>query len=180
MGASFRNCIVLPGACLDNLTASPAPVKEVHFENCILGPGFRIDLNEAEMLGGKAEDGSVLIGAGGSDRRYYRVARDGGSVVLMKSREDDPDLLRQLEYTRFFRKYSVPVPELLGAGPETASAYFEDLGDLSLYSWLKCPRDREEIEGMFKRVLDILGIIHVQCHCACFRVPAASAETIRL
>ena len=115
MGASFRNCIVLPGACLDNLTASPAPVKDVHFENCILGPGFRIDLNEAEMLGGKAEDGSVLIGAGGSDRRYYRVVRDGGSVVLMKSREDDPDLLRQLEYTQVLQKVLCPCAGTAGS-----------------------------------------------------------------
>jgi NDP-sugar pyrophosphorylase family protein/aminoglycoside/choline kinase family phosphotransferase len=157
---SFRNCIILPGAYLDNPVASPAPLKDIRFENCILGPGFRIDLNEAEMLGGDAKAGSVLIGAGGSDRRYFRVAGDNGSVVLMKSREDDPDLLRQLEYTRFFTKYSVPVPTMLGAGPEAASVYFEDLGDLSLYSWLKCPRSRKEIEGMFKRVLDILVILH--------------------
>ncbi|HMK50352.1 MAG TPA: phosphotransferase [Thermodesulfovibrionales bacterium] len=169
-GTFLRNCVVLPGASLD-ATSSSVPLvgkplslvrslEGVSFENAILGPGFRIDLNEAEMLGGETVDGPVLIGAGGSDRRYYRVMKDDNSVVLMKSRDDDPDFLRQLEYTRFFRKHSVPVPELLGAGPEAASAYFEDLGDLSLYAWLKCPRDRDQIREMFKKVLDALVIMH--------------------
>ncbi len=82
----------------------------------------------------------------------------------MKSREDDPDFLRQLEYTRFFRKCTVPVPELLRAGPETASAYFEDLGDLSLYSWLKCPRDREEIEEYVQKGARYTGHHTYSCH----------------
>ena len=130
------------------------------FENCILGPGFKIDLKESEMLGGDTRGDAILIGTGGSDRQYYRVRKNRGSVVLMQCREDDPDFRRQLEYTRFFRKHSIPVPDLIDVDSEKMSASFEDLGDLSLYSWLKCPRNQDEIEEMYKKVLDFLVLFH--------------------
>ena len=40
------------------------------------------------------------------------------------------------------------------------SASFKDLGDLSLYSWLKCPRMPDEIEGIYRKVLDSLVLFH--------------------
>jgi hypothetical protein len=43
---------------------------------------------------------------------------------------------------------------------EKMSAAFEDLGDLSLYSYLKCPREQEESEAVYKRVIDILILMH--------------------
>ncbi len=61
------------------------------FENCILGPGFQIDLNESEIFGEAEEKGAILIGTGGSDRKYFRVKKDNRSQVLMQCRKDDPD-----------------------------------------------------------------------------------------
>ncbi|MFA6055994.1 MAG: phosphotransferase [Thermodesulfovibrionales bacterium] len=148
---SLRNCIILP----DTNFSSPHS-----FENCILGPGFKIDLKESEMLGEDTGGNAILIGTGGSDRQYSRVRKNKGSVVLMQCREDDPDFRRQLEYTRFFRKHSIPVPDLINVDSEKMSASFEDLGDLSLYSWLKCPRNQDDIEEMYKKIIDILVLIH--------------------
>jgi NDP-sugar pyrophosphorylase family protein/aminoglycoside/choline kinase family phosphotransferase len=148
---SLRNCIILPDT---NFTFTHS------FENCILGPGFKIDLKESEMLGGDSRGDAILIGTGGSDRQYYRVRKNGSSVVRMQCREDDPDFQRQLEYTRFFRKHSIPVPDLIDVDSEKTSASFEDLGDLSLYSWLKCPRNQDDIEEMYKKIIDVLVLIH--------------------
>jgi NDP-sugar pyrophosphorylase family protein/aminoglycoside/choline kinase family phosphotransferase len=171
-GIRLKNCIVLPEA---NFTVFSPPLDKVNhsnptldkggpgglsFENCILGPGFKIDLKECEILGGDTGGDDILIGTGGSDRQYYRVRKNKGSVVRMQCREDDPDFERQLEYTRFFRKHSIPVPDLVDADTEKMSASFEDLGDLSLYSWLKCPRNQDEIEEIYRKVLDALVLFH--------------------
>ena len=40
------------------------------------------------------------------------------------------------------------------------SAIFEDLGDISLYSWLKCRRNPEDVEEMYRKVLNIDVQIH--------------------
>ncbi len=37
---------------------------------------------------------------------------------------------------------------------------FEDLGDLSLYSWLRCCRSHEAVETMYRKVLDQLIRLH--------------------
>ena len=44
--------------------------------------------------------------------------------------------------------------------PDNKSALFEDLGDLSLYSWLKCPREQVQIENVYRKAIDILISFH--------------------
>jgi NDP-sugar pyrophosphorylase family protein len=170
---SLRNCIVLPGTKIeikdqDNTDSGclltlfwgrgAAPTKS-SFENCILGPGFKIDFSESDLF--ESDDGSVLlIGTGGSDRKYYRVRNDKHPVVLMQCSDDDPDFQRHIEYTHFFKKYSIPVPELIDVETDKKKAFFEDLGDLSLYSWLKCPREQKDIEKIYRQVIDMLVLIH--------------------
>jgi len=152
-GSSLRNCIILPGGRGE---------RNSHYENCILGPGFHIDLDESEMSGVSAKNDALLIGIGGSDRRYYRIKYNRESAVLMQCADNDPEFHRHIEYTRFFRKHSVPVPEMKEAKPDSSCALFEDLGDLSLYSWLKCRRDENQIETIYKRVIDVLIVIHTE------------------
>ncbi|MEW6571695.1 MAG: phosphotransferase [Nitrospirota bacterium] len=103
---------------------------------------------------------ALLIGIGGSDRKYFRVRRNEQSVVLMKCAPEDEDFHRHIEYTRFFARHSVPVPQLIDLDIDSKSAVFEDLGDLTLYSWLKCFREEEEIERVYRRVIDALISIH--------------------
>ena len=158
-GVSLRNCILLPGST-PTIPPLPRRGKRGVYENCIIGPGFKIDLHESEMLGSNSKTDVLLIGTGGSDRKYYRIKRNGTTEVLMQCSTSDPDFQRHLEYTQFFQKYSIPVPKLLHVETEKTSAMFEDLGDLSLYSYLKCPRKQEEIEEVYKRVIDILILMH--------------------
>lgn len=177
--AWIRNCIVLPGA----------RVSGPH-ENSIIGPDYTIDLGEADMQPGMnareqktvllssplfsrffgrhaspepdqndaAE--AILIGMGGSERRYFRVRNGSRTAVLMECRPDDQDYERHLVYTRFFEQCAVPVPELFAADDARKSALFEDLGDVTLYAHLKLPRPAEQIEKLFNRVMDILVIFH--------------------
>ncbi|MEW6001556.1 MAG: sugar phosphate nucleotidyltransferase [Nitrospirota bacterium] len=163
----LRNCILLPETDIES-HLTPLFERgaggifnkgEFLIENCIHGPGFKIDINEAEALG-LLENNLLLIGTGGSDRKYYRVERTGSTRVIMKCLPEDADFQRHLEYTRFFRRQSIPVPELIEVKPEEKTALFEDLGDISLYSWLKCQRKQSEIEKVYRRVLDALILIH--------------------
>lgn len=174
-GASLRNCILLPGA---------RAKKGEHIENAIVGPDYRIGLQEQLSIPASLHSGMItdvmgdsscditmtLIGTGGSDRKYYRIRDRQKTAVLMECPKTDPDYQRHMIYTHFFRRYSVPVPALLGsdsANPKPGSlmrgsvyALFEDLGDISLYSWMKCNKKSRSAEALYKRVLDILIGLH--------------------
>jgi NDP-sugar pyrophosphorylase family protein/aminoglycoside/choline kinase family phosphotransferase len=150
-GALLRNCLLLPGSRAE---------ANSRYENCILGPGFRIDLDEAEMFDICADKDTTLIGTGGSDRKYYRARKPDRSVVIMQCPDNDPDFQRHIEYTHFFRRYAVPVPEIIETHPDKMELFFEDVGDMSLYSWLKCTRNQEEVEEIYIKALNILVSIH--------------------
>ncbi len=178
-GSRLRNCIVMPGARVSG-----------RHENRIIGPDYAIDLKETEMQPSRHAmeqkkvslasplfatffsihsalrvphsafpADALLIGFGGSDRRYFRVRNNGKTAVLMECRSDDPDYERHLIYTRFFESHAVPVPGLI-AFDDDKRALFEDLGDTSLYSCLKLPRDNAHIEDLYRGVLDILVKLH--------------------
>ena len=104
---SLRNCIVLEGSKIEN---------SLSYENCILGPDFKIELNESEIL--HSDESGILIGTGGSARKYYRTKKDGKTAVLMKCREGDADYHRHIKYTKFFLNHNIPVPQLIEATPE--------------------------------------------------------------
>ncbi len=178
--AHLRNCIVMPGARVAGRQT-----------NRIIGPDYSVALQETEMQPSlhareqkkvslaeplfalyfgvtesvrKGDDrvDAILIGLGGSDRRYYRVRNDGKSAVLMECRPDDPDYERHIVYTRFFIDHAVPVPGLIETDDAGKSALFEDLGDTSLYSYMKFPHDTDHIGDIYRSVLDILVKLHSQ------------------
>jgi NDP-sugar pyrophosphorylase family protein/aminoglycoside/choline kinase family phosphotransferase len=178
-GAVLRNCIVMPGTVVHGSQ-----------ENRILGPDYEVALTEADMQPSqhaaekkrvelldplfsrhfsivddpaseqKAWSDAILIGLGGSERRYFRVRNNGKTAVLMECRPDDPDYERHLVYTRFFEAHGVPVPGLLSTDEPRKRALFEDLGDTSLYSYMKLPHTNDHIEDVYRSVLDILVLLH--------------------
>lgn len=167
-GITLRNCIVLPGSDLKKINPPSPPSKTggaiegevLVCENCIIGPGMKVDLNESET-GLYENDGRYLIGTGGSDRKYYRIRKENKSSVLMQCNNDDPDFERHIELSRYFMKRAIPVPALIAVRPESMKAEFEDAGDLSLYSYLKCPREEVEIESLYKKVINAMIQIHM-------------------
>jgi aminoglycoside/choline kinase family phosphotransferase/dTDP-glucose pyrophosphorylase len=148
---SLRNCIMLPGGRAES---------GIQYTNCILGPGFVLEIEGPGIPGISGEEVPVLIGTGGSDRQYFRSRKEKKPVVIMQCADGDTDFERHMEYSRFFLDHDIPVPALLESDTERKRAVFEDLGDLSLYSWLKCRRMPEQVENMYRRVLDILVKLH--------------------
>ena len=153
---SLRNCILLPGSRIGEADESSL------YENCIIGNDYIVGFDEAAVKGISGESGRYLIGTGGSDRKYYRIKEGSKSIVLMQCMEDDADFKRHMEFTRFFRKFSVPVPELINEWPDKWQAEFEDAGDISLYSYLRCPREGAELEKLYRTVLDSVVLIHTR------------------
>jgi aminoglycoside/choline kinase family phosphotransferase len=162
----LKNCIVLPDAQIPDGKS---------IEDAVIGPDYLIRLEKAQQkLPPNISENiiesffqipqknieSALIGTGGSDRKYYRLNDHEKSAVLMVCSAEDPDFERHIAYTEFFRGYLLPVPEMFAVDCKQKQALFEDLGDLSLYSWLKCRRGPASIESMYRRVLDILVKLH--------------------
>ncbi len=178
--AHLRNCIVMPGATVSGMHQNRiiGPDYLVDLEETAMQPSLhareqkRVSLADPLFafyfgITGLPPDteeddhaDAVLIGLGGSDRRYFRVRNGRKTAVYMECRPDDPDFERHLSYTRFFEAHSVPVPGLIASDDIDKSALFEDLGDTSLYAYLKLPHDRDHIEDIYRNVLDILIKLH--------------------
>ncbi len=178
----IRNCIVMPGAVVSGsredriigpdyeiaLTEADmqpsvhaAEKKRVELSDPLFSVHFGLSLDAAPQDQPLWSD-AVMIGLGGSDRRYFRVRNGGKTAVLMECRQDDPDYERHMVYTRFFEAHSVPVPGLLATDEKGKRALFEDLGDTSLYSYLKLPHHSDHIEDVYRNVLDILVLLHTR------------------
>ncbi|MBI5102723.1 MAG: phosphotransferase [Nitrospirae bacterium] len=164
--ASLERAVLLPGCIIED----GAIIRD-----CIAGPGYNIDIPKNNSDQGDVSLSSnslflntfftgkasvTLIGQGGSDRKYYRLSDGEKSLVLMKTSPTDPDFERQIALTGFLKKRKVPVPELIYHDQISRQALFEDLGDISLYTWLKGRCDQVRMEDMFRKVLDILVQVH--------------------
>lgn len=147
--AVLRDCVVLPGC----------DVRGQKLSGAIVHPGGVVQFRPGN-LSGSADAGMTEIGAGGSDRRYFRVEHAGNRTVLMQCAKRDEEFDRQAAYTRFFSAQGVRVPRLLSVAVDQPAMLFEDLGDLSLYGWLRCPRSSTAVEEMYRQVLDQLVQLH--------------------
>jgi NDP-sugar pyrophosphorylase family protein/aminoglycoside/choline kinase family phosphotransferase len=184
-GARIRNCILMPGADAsgDHENSIVGPDYVISLSESDMQPSVhavekrRVSLAEplfarhfktragagrgpTQATGSPVWSDAILVGLGGSDRRYFRVRNDGWTAILMECRPEDPDFERHLAYTRFFAQHTVPVPALLTEDSANKRALFEDLGDTSLYAYLKLPRDQESIESMYRDVLRSLVTLH--------------------
>ncbi|MEE9543350.1 MAG: sugar phosphate nucleotidyltransferase [Thermodesulfobacteriota bacterium] len=165
----LRNSILLPGTKLGKDSEMVHQLSELkvldgvlQIENSIIGPGFLIKLDESELKDLHGESGEQFIGAGGSDRRFLRVHDGAKTSVLMKCKSDDSEFTRHVEYSGFFLSHSVPVPKLIDSDTVKKEAYFEDGGDISLYTYLKFHSENKEIEDIYKKVIDALILIHTK------------------
>ncbi|HSW64934.1 MAG TPA: phosphotransferase [Dissulfurispiraceae bacterium] len=148
-GAKLKNCVVLPGC----------DVSGQHIENALVHAGGILPLSASDLFS-RTGDGVVEIGAGGSDRRYFRIEHGGSSAVLLQCARRDEEFERQAAYAKFFAKQGVRVPRLSSIAAHQAAMLFEDLGDISLYSWLRCSRSEGAVEAMYRKVIDQLAQLH--------------------
>ncbi len=137
----IKDSIVMPNTTID---------IAINADCQIIGNGYKLAINTDSF--------GVKLGFGGSDRTFHRVVYKGQRAIEMKTTGDDPDFERHIEYSHFFKKRGLPVPEVLEVRDHTA--FFEDLGDLSIYNWLRCKRGDREIIDIYKKVIDALVSLH--------------------
>lgn len=143
------------GTFLENVAViSPESIVSGRFKDGILGKDFFIQVPREQFLP-HSEEG-FLIGYGGSDRKFYRI----NGLVKMKVERLNEDFFRTVEFQKFFHDKGVKVPHILQVSQEKGEVFFEDLGDLSLYNWLKGKRNLTLIKEMYQKVLDEVVKLH--------------------
>lgn len=93
---------------------------------------------------------------GGSTRRYFR---EHGKVLCQWEALDN-DFERTIKLGNFLRRKGFPVPEIIDIDEERKAIIFEDLGDLSLYSWLQCKRKEKDLLLVYKAIIERISILH--------------------
>lgn len=116
-------------------------------------------------LFGKGDIDVTALPRSGSDRRYFRIAGSGKSIIGAHNanREENEAFIG---FTGHFRSKSLPVPEIFGYFPERFVYYLQDLGDDNLYTWLHkkpviAPFDRETID-LYRKILDKLVLFQTR------------------
>ena len=100
------------------------------------------------------------IGSGGSDRFFYRINNGDTTLIEMISDHQNLDFNRHIEYTKFFIRHSIYVPRLIDFDFKNKIAHFEDLGQLSLYNWMKCKREEHSILKVYEKIIDLMINLH--------------------
>ncbi len=140
---TIKNSIVMPGTRID---------KPMTIKDSIVGNNYCIPINPKL---------SATLGSGGSDRTFSRTSHHSeGNVVKMQCKQSDIDYKRHIEYTKFFTQRGIRVPRLIDFKTDQYWALFEDLGDLSLYNWMRCNRDEESIIHIYDQVIEVIVALH--------------------
>ncbi len=114
---------------------------------------------------GYKPDQVIPLPASGSNRQYFRLARDGKTVIAAFN----PDIRENhafLGLSRHFRSKGFPVPEVLAVESDAHTYLLTDLGDTTLFSLL--PQQAggeplgEDIMGLYKKTIAWLPAFQVR------------------
>jgi len=101
----------------------------------------------------------------GSSREYYRIegARKGALGVINPDKKENRAFL---EFSKSFFNKGLPVPEIYAEDRDKNIYLIEDLGDITLYSYLTQIRSQlgfnEELKNVYKRVLAYLVLFQTE------------------
>jgi len=112
-----------------------------------------------------------LISGGGSDRRFFRVIKEGGSMILMVSPPGDRDFAFYLETGELLRSLKIGVPEFYQVIRNEEAIFMEDLGEESLYSRIKSGIRESELIFWYQKVLEVLVEIQLEGAKRCLVYP---------
>lgn len=132
------------------------PSTEVCIDHDFIEESILCGKHTISIAGWQGESESLTCG--GSQRDYIRVK---GKVVCLWNQES-PEFEKTIEIGRFLRKNGFPVPEIIEVDREGRVIAFQDLGDLTLYSWMQCRREKEEINKVYEAVLGKVAYLHTQ------------------
>jgi len=103
-----------------------------------------------------------LISGGGSDRSFFRIEKEGKSVILMASPPGDRDFRYYCEIGRFLRERGIRVPEFYEADQEKKILFMEDLGEESLYVKFQRGMPEDVVTYWYHKVLETLAQMQVE------------------
>lgn len=135
-----KNLIILPETEFSPLDS--------YISNCIVGKNFIVPFNNLE----NPEE----LTHGGSQRKFFRK----NGKVFCKWETLSQDFENTVLLGRFLKEKGFPVPEILAVENDKRLIIFEDLGNLTLYSWLQCKRKDEEIEKTYKEIIVNIVNLH--------------------
>lgn len=108
---------------------------------------------------GKVPEIFIPLRSDGSARKIYRLGNPGRIVVGIYG----PDPLENrafLEFSMYFKKHGLPVPEIYAEDTEAGVYLEEDLGDVTLFSRIEQENKdgvlSESLSKTYRKVLDIL------------------------
>lgn len=118
----------------------------------IVSEGYR------ELFGKKKFD-IVALPQSGSDRKYFRIADNGKSVIGAHNANPEENEAF-IGFSRHFLSIGLPVPEIYKYLPEKNIYYLQDLGDTNLYTWLHSRKDISAFNSdtikLYRKILDKL------------------------
>uniref|UniRef100_A0A832GL97 Uncharacterized protein n=1 Tax=Caldimicrobium thiodismutans TaxID=1653476 RepID=A0A832GL97_9BACT len=148
-----KKCSFAKGSFLKNVVVlTEGETISGRFENGILYPGGFIQVRPEEFL--EREKEGYAVGFGGSERRFYRQANRS---ILMKDPQKE-NLERTIQYNLYLKSKSINVPKIKKIGE--GEVLFEDLGDLSLYSYFRVFKSEGRRRRVLKKVLDEVVKLH--------------------
>lgn len=108
----------------------------------------------------------VPLKGSGSNRQYYRISGHDGSSCIGVVGTSVPENIAFCTFARHFSQKGIPVPQVLAVSPDTSSYLQEDLGDLSLFHFLRRGREAgghydPTEEQMLHRVISQLPAIQL-------------------
>jgi len=102
---------------------------------------------------------------GGSGRKIMRLSAKGISAIgiLYGGREEN---VAFLEFSRHFRRYGLPVPEIFAENLKEGAYLEQDLGDITLFSWLASRRKGDDIPpdvvDVYRQVIAMLPRFQIE------------------
>lgn len=106
----------------------------------------------------------IPLAGDASVRRYYRVAHQSSSYVLMEWEPfHDVNTYPFFSVLHHFKKHDVHVPEVIAQSPEKGLTLLEDLGDLTLERKFWESQNQNLILPFYKLAIDELIKIHFHC-----------------
>lgn len=102
-----------------------------------------------------------LLPQSGSERRYFRLHGEDGSVIGTFG-ANIPENETFIYFSRQFRQKGLTVPEIFAISDDGEFYLQEDFGNISLLDHLEAKGFTEEVYGLFKQSLAALAALQIQ------------------
>ncbi|MFP4225595.1 MAG: sugar phosphate nucleotidyltransferase [Desulfobacterales bacterium] len=93
----------------------------------------------------------------GSDRTWYRLADEGGSLILadhgIQTGDDTCEIDSFIALGRHLFEKNIPVPQIFLKERFAGLVFLEDLGDTLLYDWLQANPPKAEVIAIYQKVI---------------------------